>query len=72
MKKLAFDIARGMEYLHYKQVVHGDLATRNCIIYTPGKKDDVWEVKIGDHGYYNSDFEGCYLKFQVNKSLNGS
>ena len=61
-KKLAYDIARGMEYLHCNQIVHGDLAARNCIVYRPTEGDDAsaWDVKVGDNGYYNINFQGCY------------
>ena len=60
MKKLAFDIARGIEYLHGEQRVHGDLAARNCIVYKPRNEDDVWSVKVGDNACYKVNYEGCY------------
>ena len=60
MVKLAFDIARGMEYLHGEGISHGDLAARNCILYKPRNWGDVWKVKVGDNGCYNVNCEGCY------------
>ncbi|XP_069127745.1 atrial natriuretic peptide receptor 2-like [Argopecten irradians] len=40
----AADIARGMDYLHSKKIMHGRLKSSNCVV------DDRWTVKISDYG----------------------
>lgn len=50
--RMAHDIAAGMEHLHSKNLVHGDLATRNCLI------DSSLEVKIADLGHYDCRVDG--------------
>ncbi|XP_052256190.1 speract receptor-like isoform X4 [Dreissena polymorpha] len=40
----AVDIAKGMNYLHSKGIMHGRLKSNNCIV------DDRWTVKITDFG----------------------
>lgn len=42
--EFAFDIAKGMEYLHARKYIHRDLACRNCLL------DDRQRVKIADFG----------------------
>ncbi|KAF1748140.1 hypothetical protein GCK72_024607 [Caenorhabditis remanei] len=42
--EFAFDIAKGMNYLHGKKYIHRDLACRNCLL------DDRQHVKIADFG----------------------
>ena len=36
----ALDVARGMEYLHSKRIIHGRLETRACVV------DENWVVKL--------------------------
>lgn len=42
--EFAFDIAKGMNYLHEKKYIHRDLACRNCLL------DENQRVKIADFG----------------------
>ncbi|CAI2357273.1 unnamed protein product [Caenorhabditis sp. 36 PRJEB53466] len=42
--EFAYDIAKGMDYLHSKKFIHRDLACRNCLL------DDRQRVKIADFG----------------------
>jgi len=46
MSKLAHGIASGMDYLHSKDVIHGDLSCRNIAL------DDKLNPKINDWGFY--------------------
>lgn len=47
--KIAFQIAKGMEYLHSNQVLHRDLKANNILI------DDDYNPKIADFGFSRSD-----------------
>ncbi|CCD83401.1 Tyrosine-protein kinase receptor svh-2 [Caenorhabditis elegans] len=42
--EFAFDIAKGMNYMHSKKFIHRDLACRNCLL------DEHLRVKIADFG----------------------
>ena len=57
---MALNIAKGMDYLHSNNVIHGDLALRNCIWI---ESEPV--VKVGDLGFYDNDNSDCYYKGSV-------
>eukprot|EP00042_Codosiga_hollandica_P044782 m.446897 g.446897 ORF g.446897 m.446897 type:complete len:924 (+) comp56874_c0_seq1:183-2954(+) len=57
---MCLSIAQGMTYLSDHQVIHRDLATRNCLV------DDNMRVKIGDFGLSPLLFPSDY--FQENPS----
>ena len=53
--KTALDIARGLEYIHKMNVVHGDLSSNNILIQHDGDTLDVfnessYEAKVNDFG----------------------
>ena len=54
MQKIILQVADGMAYLFSQRIIHGDLATRNCLI-----SSDL-RVKIADlgigHDLYNNDY----------------
>jgi serine/threonine protein kinase len=59
----AFQIARGMEYLASRRVLHGDLAARNVLL----SEDNV--VKISDFGLSKSMYSAGIYKKKTNVSL---
>ena len=54
LRRIILQVADGMAYLFSQRIIHGDLATRNCIISSELK------VKISDlgigHDLYNGDY----------------
>lgn len=54
MHKIILQVANGMAYLFSQRIIHGDLATRNCLV-----SSDL-TVKIADlgigHDLYNGDY----------------
>ncbi|CAM4636525.1 retinal guanylyl cyclase 1 [Lepidochelys kempii] len=42
---LLIDLIKGMKYLHHREVVHGRLKSRNCVV------DGRFVLKVTDHGY---------------------
>lgn len=56
LTNMALDIARGLEYLKQKRLVHRDLACRNCLV------DKQRRIKIGDFGMTRlvNDAKGYY------------
>ncbi|XP_075764300.1 retinal guanylyl cyclase 1 isoform X2 [Pelodiscus sinensis] len=42
---LLLDLIKGMKYLHHREVVHGRLKSRNCVV------DGRFVLKVTDHGY---------------------
>lgn len=63
---MALDIAEGLAYLHSKQLIHRDIACRNCLV----GPDHV--VKIGDFGLTREAAGGSpygYYRFTRNVEL---
>ncbi|XP_076370087.1 tyrosine-protein kinase RYK-like isoform X1 [Tachypleus tridentatus] len=51
---MAIQIVQGMSHLHKKDIIHGDLATRNCVV------DDRLHVKITDNALSRDLFPDDY------------
>lgn len=47
---IAISISRGMEYLHYYHIIHGDLKTENVLLASATDEIPNLRVKIGDFG----------------------
>ena len=61
----AYDIARGMEYLASKNVMHGDLAARNVLISSKKtSKGEVLVAKVADFGLAKQMYESSYYRKQ--------
>ena len=61
--KWAYHIAKGMEYLAGKQVMHGDLAARNILISGGGRgKDQHLVAKVADFGLSKKMYEKKFYK----------
>jgi len=56
--KWAHNVAKGMEYLSSKKIMHGDLAARNILIGNVGNNHESYIAKISDFGlsrpFYNN------------------
>ncbi|KAL3313801.1 hypothetical protein Ciccas_007597 [Cichlidogyrus casuarinus] len=66
LTKMAKDIALGLKYLHDKQLLHRDIACRNCLV------DRDYTVKLGDFGLTRqavSKNEDAYYRFRRNCQL---
>uniref|UniRef100_A0A5K3EU45 Guanylate cyclase n=1 Tax=Mesocestoides corti TaxID=53468 RepID=A0A5K3EU45_MESCO len=66
LTRMALDIAEGLAYLHSKQLIHRDIACRNCLV----GPDHV--VKVGDFGLTREATAGSpygYYRFTRNVEL---
>ena len=54
---MALDIANGLSYLNEMDLVHRDLASRNCLLNAEKT------VKIGDFGMARQMFDNDYYRF---------
>ena len=54
MRRIILQVADGMAYLFSQRIIHGDLASRNCLV------SSTLEIKIADlgigHDLYNDDY----------------
>jgi serine/threonine protein kinase len=61
--KWAHDIAKGMEYLYKKKIMHGDLAARNILIGgMEGDPNDNYVAKISDFGLSKNFYDNYRYK----------
>ena len=65
-KNRSYDIAKGMEYLSFKSIMHGDLATRNILIGSlDGSAANPYIAKVADFGLSKSFYEHIFYKKEV-------
>ena len=57
LTQMALDIANGLSYLNEMDLVHRDLASRNCLLNAEKT------VKIGDFGMARQMFDNDYYRF---------
>ena len=62
--KWAYDIAKGMEYLSFKKIMHGDLAARNILIDTQNGTVNTHVAKISDFGLSRAFYDKTSYKKQ--------
>ncbi|KAK2148106.1 hypothetical protein LSH36_515g01008 [Paralvinella palmiformis] len=58
---LTLDVAHGMKYLNERQIVHCDLAARNCLV------DANYNVKVSDFGMAQQLHKSDYIKLPDSK-----
>uniref|UniRef100_A0A915KWV6 Protein kinase domain-containing protein n=1 Tax=Romanomermis culicivorax TaxID=13658 RepID=A0A915KWV6_ROMCU len=63
--KIGYQCALGVEYLHNREIIHRDIASRNILIMmTPG---GILTVKVGDFGLSRTDETDCYVECENKK-----
>ncbi|XP_038071439.1 tyrosine-protein kinase receptor TYRO3-like [Patiria miniata] len=63
---LMAQIASGMEFIASKNIVHRDLATRNCML------DDNYTVKVADFGLARQMHDAEFYKMKIRQSISCS
>jgi serine/threonine protein kinase len=66
--KWAHGVAKGMEYLSSKNIMHGDLAARNILI-TNCHKDENYLAKVCDFGLSKAFYDKTRYEKQAQKNL---
>ena len=67
--KWAHSIAKGMEYLSTKRIMHGDLAARNILIGISDGKDNNYIAKVSDFGLSKTFYDKTSYTKEDRKAL---